>query len=60
MRVWDDNDEGRPVNGSVVSQHEARYSVGGGDVGGGAREGNLDKSMIAQKGVEERQKDVEL
>ena len=40
---------GRPVNGSVVGQHEARYSVGGGDVGGGARKGNLDKSMIAKK-----------
>ena len=42
----------------MVSQHEARYSVGGGDVGGGAREGNLDKSMIAQKSVKERQKGV--
>ena len=44
----------------MVGQHEARYSVGGGDVGGGAREGDLDKSMIAQKGVKERKKGVEL
>ena len=59
MCVWDDNDEGRPVNGSVVGQHEARYSVGGGDVGGGARESNLDKSMMwSPKKVSKKDKKV--